>query len=481
MKKFSKIGKRVLAFFLVALMNINTYAAVGGNDGSAFVTKAEFDALVNTFNEQMDTYEDSIVTKIDGAIANYLAGISRYQVITQTSIINKISMPFINGWNLEWPDGGKSCNLGDKFNYCMFALASRALDGYYYNRRVNPSVSGRNSWEWKFGTDDIYVPLYRSQGSTNSRYVIYSDSMWDSRFKTLALLLQSQVNSNCILLDVSAWDGIPDVSWSSTNKGGMNDKSIFKDNSDTFRTLDVNRTYKTLGFSGTMRGVAGFSNDDTFSPASVASFVSGSTVPTDIVYAVKNTELNKKSTEVNLEGHATQGYYKALYDDDSTSVATRDDAMAYEYKIAGYHHKYTTIPSGTGMTDFIVDSVSYILDLPVHYYSGLPIFTATEGGTARVELKFVNNEDRNSTFEIRGSSFGNDNITAGVSTLTDATFYYIDDEGNTIRNVTSIPSGKVLNVEFLAEKGITYWIKVMPTKVNTYTTITSENITITTE
>ena len=83
MKKFSKIGKRVLAFFLVALMNINSYAAVGANDGSAFVTKAEFDALVNTFNEQMDNYEGNIVSKIDGAIANYLAGMSGKSTTTK--------------------------------------------------------------------------------------------------------------------------------------------------------------------------------------------------------------------------------------------------------------------------------------------------------------------------------------------------------------------------------------------------------------
>ena len=86
MKKFSKIGKRVLAFFLVALMNINTYAAVGANDGSAFVTKAEFDAFVNTFNEQMDTYEGSFITKVDGAIANYLAGLSSERIINQENI-----------------------------------------------------------------------------------------------------------------------------------------------------------------------------------------------------------------------------------------------------------------------------------------------------------------------------------------------------------------------------------------------------------
>ena len=74
MKKFSKIGKRVLAFFLVALMNINTYAAVGANDGTAFVTKAEFDDMMYDFNIKMNEYQSALNAKIDTAIANYLAG-----------------------------------------------------------------------------------------------------------------------------------------------------------------------------------------------------------------------------------------------------------------------------------------------------------------------------------------------------------------------------------------------------------------------
>ena len=86
MNKFIKLGKRILALFIVVLLNVNTYAAVGANDGSAFVTKAEFDALVNTFNEQMDSYQSGLNSKIDGAIANYLAGLSNENRIPQTNL-----------------------------------------------------------------------------------------------------------------------------------------------------------------------------------------------------------------------------------------------------------------------------------------------------------------------------------------------------------------------------------------------------------
>lgn len=75
---------KLMVFLIIIALNINTYAAIGANDGSAFVTKAEFDAVVNTFNEQMDTYENGIASKIDGAIANYLASLSNETTSTHT-------------------------------------------------------------------------------------------------------------------------------------------------------------------------------------------------------------------------------------------------------------------------------------------------------------------------------------------------------------------------------------------------------------
>ena len=77
MKKSTRIVKRLFALFLVVLMSINTLGAVvSDNDGSAFITKAEFDSLKNNFQSQIDQYNTSIDSKIDGAIASYLAGIS---------------------------------------------------------------------------------------------------------------------------------------------------------------------------------------------------------------------------------------------------------------------------------------------------------------------------------------------------------------------------------------------------------------------
>jgi hypothetical protein len=45
-----KLMKRLLAFVLIFILCIETFAAaVSDNDGSAFITKAEFDSLKNNF------------------------------------------------------------------------------------------------------------------------------------------------------------------------------------------------------------------------------------------------------------------------------------------------------------------------------------------------------------------------------------------------------------------------------------------------
>ena len=69
--------KRFFTLLLVVLMSIESIGAVvSDNDGSAFITKAEFDSLKNNFQSQIDQYNTSIDSKIDGSIGSYLAGIS---------------------------------------------------------------------------------------------------------------------------------------------------------------------------------------------------------------------------------------------------------------------------------------------------------------------------------------------------------------------------------------------------------------------
>ena len=75
-KKSNKIFKVLCITFAVIIISCNAFAvAVADNDGSAFISKAEFDSLKNNFQAQIDNFYSSIDNKIDTSIASYLAGI----------------------------------------------------------------------------------------------------------------------------------------------------------------------------------------------------------------------------------------------------------------------------------------------------------------------------------------------------------------------------------------------------------------------
>ena len=94
MKRSTRIVKRLLALFLVVLMSIESFGTVvSDNDGSAFITKAEFDSLKSDFQKQIDQYNSSIDSKLDGTVAAYLAGIRIKIKNTNDSNIEELEWP----------------------------------------------------------------------------------------------------------------------------------------------------------------------------------------------------------------------------------------------------------------------------------------------------------------------------------------------------------------------------------------------------
>ena len=91
-KNKRKMGKKALCLIFAFLLSIESFGAVvSDNDGSAFITKAEFDSLKNDFQSQIDQYNTSIDNKIDAAIATYLSGIKVEISEELTSLLNKIN------------------------------------------------------------------------------------------------------------------------------------------------------------------------------------------------------------------------------------------------------------------------------------------------------------------------------------------------------------------------------------------------------
>lgn len=74
-----KMIKRMIALVIaLSLGTISSFAAVvSDNDGAAFITKAEFDSLKNTFQSQINGFNSNIDNKIESAINFYISGVKQ--------------------------------------------------------------------------------------------------------------------------------------------------------------------------------------------------------------------------------------------------------------------------------------------------------------------------------------------------------------------------------------------------------------------
>ena len=101
-KQINKYLKSISILLIVSLCFSSFSAIVADNDGSAFVTKTEFENLKEDFKSKIDTYQDSIDGKIDGAIASYLAGIRTVANVTQTNLVQSVESFLGNGKYVYW-------------------------------------------------------------------------------------------------------------------------------------------------------------------------------------------------------------------------------------------------------------------------------------------------------------------------------------------------------------------------------------------
>ena len=71
-KKLFKNIKFLVSIVLVLSLIAPSYASLSASDGSAFVTKAEFDSALADFNARLTTFEAGINSKIDSQVTSYL-------------------------------------------------------------------------------------------------------------------------------------------------------------------------------------------------------------------------------------------------------------------------------------------------------------------------------------------------------------------------------------------------------------------------
>ena len=104
----------VISLLSCEILCYNMFCAiVSDNDGSAFISKAEYDSLKSGFQSQINQYNTSIDNKIDDAIAGYLAGI-KVDHAPENLIDRYVSTTGIKQtWLYELPGIGTSTTTND--------------------------------------------------------------------------------------------------------------------------------------------------------------------------------------------------------------------------------------------------------------------------------------------------------------------------------------------------------------------------------
>lgn len=160
---------KYFSLLLIITMYANCLASVvSDNDGSAFITKAEFDSLKNNFQNQIDQYNTTIDSKIDDAIASYLSGVKVEKKSTVT-LISEISTSTGKGYRSRKGNGGGTSDTGNQWLYPHRVTAEWVLG-------LSSAVAFRAAWKDR-DNGEVYS-LYSNTGLTSQTLPSGQTSAW---------------------------------------------------------------------------------------------------------------------------------------------------------------------------------------------------------------------------------------------------------------------------------------------------------------
>ena len=170
--KIVKINKIAITLFLIFAFGIESFAAtVSDNDGSAFISKAEFDSLKNNFQSQIDQYNTSIDSKIDSAIASYLSGV-RVSKENKVQLICEIDTVIGQGYRARVGDKQTTGAGGDP------ALVNNNRDTAEWILGNTSSICFRGELGWEDINTGKIRSLYTDKEMTNTTLPSTVTSPW---------------------------------------------------------------------------------------------------------------------------------------------------------------------------------------------------------------------------------------------------------------------------------------------------------------
>ena len=418
-------------------------AIVSDNDGSAFITKAEYDSLKNTFQSQLNQYNTSIDSKIDNAIAGYLSGVTVKKEVTESFIgAGHGTREFVNTFALT-----NTNRLGDYVEgYSAVNFEGSDSDGTYRS-----SATGRyfNMGYVTFDTGYAADPYKVSKGTNKDMFLYIQDSVWNNAYKV------SNRQVECI--PFTSWFG-----YFVAHNAYPNNTSFTKPADFTITSTNTTWGYQSGTFSVTIGGRsmtcnpnAIFVSNDTIKNEYVLNCLAGSTVPTTSLYTLHlddRSELGPISTYVPID----KGWARIRYNGSATQDSANTWISGSQYLLTTYHHNYE---HNYALSDLVVDTMSAAVDSAVKYYSGLPLFKASQDGTVTMKIKITNSGNESSKVAIRSGQFSNTAFSEGIFLDSIVADWKVDDAKSW---PTSFNANQEYELEFEVKNGKYYYVKVLP-------------------
>ena len=450
--------KRILSLIVIlSYVTIHYAAAITDNDGAAFITKAEFDSLKNTFQSELDGYNRNIDMKLESAINAYISGI---KIERETNLENKYEII-----SPTW--------MKDK----RFNKSKKGTKYTSYMSFVEICVA-TNFAPYVFeGTGDTWYRVKDMTYNASDQEYLYRIGK-----KKIGSFSDRWSLQDLIKTDYS----VTVVGGASGGRGGgyaasdrllfIQDTTLKKGTNIYFSTWyeplvieiwEVDNTTKTkTNYIGTIGGSTGSGEEvavsvvaaDIVESDDTMFYLAGGAIVNDTMYCLNSAEVsllgdmfatadsNHGSTRqvtMNYEGTAMTEYIRWNYWDYNSATSNYDGGIHAEV----YRHKLTEINS----TDLLNEVITQNIDEETYYYSGCPLFTATENGTVTFKIKFKNTTGAKTKWALDNKKFtnaANPGSCGDITGCSETTFLADNDD--------------TITVSFDVIKDKTYWIKCEP-------------------
>lgn len=425
MKKSTKYIKMLLSLFLVALMmSLNSFASIiSDDDGSAFVTKAEFEGLKENFNSQIDQYNASIDSKIDGAIGSYLAGIDLKKKKELTSILNQAGQKFISSNNCGFVNTRKGT-----YNKYFMNLGV-CTGGAFTDCRIT---------QLQYLTGSINNPAWTTVNSTNYGIFWYGTKTDSGKYKVKRYTNSYPYAAVAGVYTAGGNEGTTTTFTIPTKTFTCGSANSFQASSDSW-SVTVGRAY-------TVTVVKSYGVQDNYYDIN-QNYLTGYALATGDQYFVAAEDINKPGTEY-WDCQAAQYGYEIQ----AAGVGWTWGNNPTWTKLRVYNHYYSTIDRLV----IINEKITGLMNQDVFYYNGCPIFQIDDKpGKVKLVLHIVNSGNYPTVFQIKKEKFDNTTISeTGAKTS--------DYKWSDIIKVNSTAAGVDVELEIDVKKDEVYWIKARP-------------------